>query len=60
LDTLYSDIVNEHAPIKQFHLRGNQVPFMSEKWRKAIRYRNMLWKKFMRDRTDEHYATYKK
>ena len=42
LDTLYSDIVNEHTPIKQFHLRGNQVPFMSAKWRKPIRYRNML------------------
>lgn len=51
LDTLYSDVANEHAPIKQFHLRGNQVPFMSEKWRKAIRYRNMLWKKFIRNRT---------
>ncbi len=43
-DTLYSDIVIEHAPIKQFHLRGNQVPYMSEQWRKAIRYRNRLWK----------------
>ena len=46
-DALYSDIANEHAPIKQFRLRGNRSSFTSEKWRKAIRNRTMLWKKFM-------------
>ena len=56
IGALYSDIVNEHAPIKQFHLRGNQVSFMSEKWRrKAIPHRNMLWKKFIQIHTDELY-----
>ena len=58
-ESLYLDIVNEHAPLKNFHVRGNQVPFMTEQWRKAIRHRNKLWKKFTHDRTDAHYALYK-
>ena len=45
-ESLYLDIVNEHAPQKQAHIRGNQIPFMNEQWRKAIRHRNKLWKKF--------------
>jgi len=36
-ESLYLDIINEHAPIKKFHARGNQVPFMTEQWRKSIR-----------------------
>ena len=26
-ESLYLDIINEQAPIKKFHARGNQVPF---------------------------------
>ena len=58
-ESLYTDIVNVHAPLKQVHVRGNQVPFMTETWRKAIRHRNMLWKRFSRERTDINYANYK-
>ena len=41
-DTLYAfeqlhhEILNEHAPLKQTIVRGNQVPYMTEQWRKAI------------------------
>ena len=59
-ESLYLDIINEQAPIKKFHARGNQVPFMSEQWRKSIRHRNKLWKKFTHDRTDANYALYRK
>ena len=45
-ESLYNDVVNEHAPVKQVYVRGNQVPYMTEEWRKAIRHRNKLWKKF--------------
>lgn len=38
----------------------NQVPFMTEQWRKAIRHCNRLCKRFSRERTDENYETYKK
>ena len=58
-EQLYSEILNEHAPLKQTVVRGNQVPYMTEKWRKAIRHRNKLWRLFMRDRTDVNYNQYK-
>lgn len=58
-ESLYLDILNEHAPLKQVHIRGNQIPYMTEQWRKAIRHRNRLWKKFTNDRNDENYANYK-
>ena len=39
-EQLYHEILNEHAPLKQTIVRGNQVPYMTEQWRKAIRHRN--------------------
>ena len=58
-ESLYIDILNEHAPLRQFLVRGNQVPFMNEQWRKAIRHGNRLWKQFIRERNDTNYAIYK-
>ena len=58
-ESLYMDVVNEHAPLKRVHLRGNQVPFMTKQWRQVIRYRNRLWKKYLKERTDENYCKYK-
>ena len=55
-ESLYLDILNKHAPQKQAHIRGNQIPFMNEQWRKAIRHRNKLWKKFTHQRTDANYT----
>lgn len=52
-------VLNVHALIKQFQMRGNQVPIMPDEWRKSIRYRNMLWKRFKKDQTDTNYASYK-
>ena len=59
-ESLYLDILNEHAPQKQAHIRGDKIPFMNEQWRKAIRHRNKLWKKFTHHRTDANRAEYKK
>ena len=56
-ESMYLDILKEHAPQKQAHIRGNQIPFMNEQWRKAIRHPN---KKFTYQRTDANYAEYKK
>ena len=58
-ESLYMDVVNKHAPLKRVHLRGNQVPFMTKQWRQEIRYRNRLWKKYLKERTDENYCKYK-
>ena len=37
----------------------NQVPYMTEQWRKAIRHGNKLWRLFISDRTDANYDHYK-
>ena len=58
-EQLYHEILNEHAPLKQTIVRGNQVPYMTEQCRKAIRHRNKLWRLFKRDRTDANYDHYK-
>ena len=58
-ESLYMDVVNKHAPLKHVHLRANQVPFMTKQWRQEIRYRNRLWKKYLKERTDENYCKYK-
>ncbi|PFX12312.1 Flap endonuclease 1-A [Stylophora pistillata] len=54
-EQLYNDILKEHAPLKQTIVRGKHVPYMNEQWRKAIRHRNKLWRKFTKDRTDTNY-----
>ena len=58
-EQLFLSVLNEHAPIKQTMIRGNQVPYMTEQWRRAIRHRNKLWKKFTCNRTDANYEAYK-
>lgn len=58
-ESLYNQVLNDHAPIKQFQMRGNQVPYMTDERRKSIRYENMLWKRFINDRTDTNCASYK-
>lgn len=56
----YCSILDEHAPIKQVQVRGNQVPYMNDEWRRAIRRRNHFWNIFSRIRSDANYAAYKK
>ena len=48
-DKLFTDVINTYVPIKQFHLRGGHVPYLTPQWRKAIRHRNNLWRKYRRD-----------
>lgn len=32
-ETLFKEMLREHAPLKEFHERGNQVPYMTEELR---------------------------
>lgn len=41
-ETLFTEMLDEHAPLKKFHARGNQVHYVTEEWRGAIRYRKAL------------------
>ena len=58
-EQLFLSVLNENAPIKQTMIRGNQVPYVTEQWRRAIRHRNKLWKKFTPNRTDANHEAYK-
>ena len=58
-EQLYTQILNEHALLKQAVIRGNQVPYMTEEWHKEIRYCNKSWKKFSRNCTNTNYDLYK-
>ena len=57
-ELLFVGVFNEHAPIKRTMIRGNQVPYMMEQWRRVIRDRNKLWK-FTRNRMDAKYEACK-
>ena len=57
---LLSDVINDHAPLKTFHIRGGHVPYMNPTWRESIRYRNNLWNKYRKSPTPENWAAYKK
>ena len=57
-ELLFVGVFKEHAPIKRTMIRGNQVPYMMEQWRRVIRHRNKLWK-FTRNRTDVKYEACK-
>ena len=57
---LFLDIANEHAPIKQFHIRGGQVPYMTPEWRSAIRHKNRLWNKYRNLKTEVSWLAYKR
>ena len=57
---LFNNVVSEHAPVKRFHIRGGHVPYMTPEWRRAIRLRNRLWKKYMRQHSESSCSDYKK
>ena len=56
---LYSEVVNNHAPLKQRVIRGNQAPFMSKDLSKQIMIRSRLRNKFNRHKTSQNWNAYK-
>ena len=60
-DTLFADIVNEHAPLKCKNVKGKQVPYMNGTLRRAINVKAMLKRKFDKDKTNkQNWAKFKK
>ena len=45
-DTLLRSIVNEHLPIKDIKVRDNDVPYMTKKWKNAIKAKRQFSKKY--------------
>jgi hypothetical protein len=59
-NVMYSDILNEHAPIKQRTVKGDKIPYMYSDLMKQMYRRNMLKNKFFKSRTSKNWENYKK
>lgn len=59
-EQLWTGIMNEHAPLKRKTVRHAQVPYMNGELRKAINYKNMLRRKFERNKSSVNWQHYRK
>ena len=57
---IFTEKVDKHAPLKKRHLRGNQVPFMTKEYSKAIMTKSRLRHKYNKTKTSENWNAYKK
>ena len=60
ITNVFSNTVEKHAPLKKKFLRGNQAPFMTKEFRKAIYNRSRLRNKFCKIPSEENEKLYKK
>ena len=51
-EKLFNEIANDHTPIKRFRIRDSRM--------EAIRLRNRLWQKYLKQRTETLWLDYKK
>ena len=51
---VFSNIVEKHAPLKKKFSRGNQAPFITKEFGKAIYNRSRLRNKFCKVLTEEN------
>ena len=58
-NSLLTNIINEHDPIKSKVLKRTQVPYMNSKLRKAINVKNMLWRKYYKIRSRINWERYR-
>ena len=59
-NTLLTNIIDDHAPVKTRKIKYNHVPYMNSELRKAINVRNMLRRKHNQIKSDENWNKYKK
>ena len=60
LEDTYLRILNDHAPLKQKYLRGNDQPFMTKNMRKAIMLRTKLRNIYLQNPTEENGLIFRK
>ena len=60
ITNVFSNIVEKHVSLKKKFLRGNQAPFMTKEFRKAIYNRSRLRNKFCKIPTEENEKLHKK
>ena len=56
----FTDVVNNHAPLKKKFIRGNQAPFLTRRLRKEIYTRRRFTNKFCKNSTKENEKLHKK
>ena len=52
---LFSNLLDEHAPVKRKTITKNQVPYMNDKLRKEMYFRNKLKNNFFKNRTTHNW-----
>ena len=57
---MFLEVLNAHAPIKRKLLRANHVSYMTKPFRKAIIKTSELENKFVKNKTNENFRSYKK
>ena len=58
-ENLMRDVINEHAPVKHRVVRHAQVPYMNGELRRAINYKNMLRRKYEKNKNSVNWQTYR-
>ncbi len=58
-DTVVTDTLNRHAPLKKKYLRANDGPFMTKALRKAMMHRKRLRNRYIKNRTEENLKAFK-
>ena len=59
-DTLFTIILNKHAPLKKKYIRANNSPFINKPLCKAIMIRSKLRNKYLKLKTTESHEAYQK
>ena len=57
---LYSDILNEHAPLKTKTIKKKQSPYMNSEWRKAIHKKHQLFNRYWKVKSQSNWHQYRK
>ena len=58
-EKLLKNVIDTHAPIKFRYIRHNMVPYMNGILRKAINVRKMLWRKYLKCKTNTNWENYR-
>jgi hypothetical protein len=57
--SIFSSILDYHAPLKQKRVRGDQLPWVTPDLVKQIRYRNKLYKKYRKLNSIDNFEKYR-
>ena len=60
LTKTFSRLVEKHAPLKSKKIRGNQAPFMTKEYSKAIMNKSKMRNKYNKWKSRENYLNYQK